>query len=272
MKYSFTQSAKDDIFAIGAQAASTSAFIKDAMRGAIVTGKHEGKQVFTSTNRDYLLLIATDGKTVERVVLAGESFDKELPEFHGQYFTLPHAIERFRERFADTAARMTDDNVGTHLNNLLKVATLHSTTPGKFGDCHVYDAYKQNTRIIINKAQGKIVTVHQLKEEAAPFIAPDSPLFAVIFETTKRELGKARRAFRKTNRELTEQLASIQIEMAHAMVNKTRAKGDHIVSAVERKMNELAEQERKVVAMLDAERAKFERVEADAGKVIGGAY
>lgn len=257
-----------DMVALGRKPMNAQSFINQIMKGAKLIEQTENCRVFTDAKGKYRLEVSLTNNVVERIAKSSSVVGTEQVEFHGQYSLTVHAFCRFRERFTEKAARMTDENITAYINDSLKVATLQSTD----GDTHLYNAVNQNMRIVVNKAQKRVITVHQIVAEAAPIIEKDSPIFAVIVAATKRELGKARRAFRKTNRELTEQLASIQIEMAHAMVNKTRAKGDHIVSAVERKMNELAEQERKVVAMLDAERAKFERVEADAGKVIGGAY
>ena len=262
-----------DMVALGRKPMNEQSFINQIMKGAKLIEQTENCRVFTDAKGKYRLEVSLTNNVVERLMKKTAIVDGEKVEFHGQYTATTHAIERFRERFVDNASNKTDAQINRHLNELLKTATLHSTTSNLRGLVHNYDSFKQNMRIIVAKNTLSIVTVHQLVEEkqSTPIIEKDSPLFAVIVETTKRELGKARRAFRKTNRELTEQLASIQIEMAHAMVNKTRAKGEHIVSAVERKMNELAEQERSIVARLDAEKAKFERVEADAGKVIGGA-
>lgn len=260
-----------DMVALGRKPMFAQNFVNQIMTGAKLVEQAENCRVFTDAKGKYRLEVSLTDNTVERIAKSSSVVGDENAEFHGQYTPSVHAMERFRERFPDVIPSMTDDSVARHLNNLLRVAVLHSTTPGKRNTAYNYDAVNQNIRIIVDKVEQRIITVHHLKEESAPIIEKDSPLFGAIIAATKRELGKARRAFRKTNRELTEQLAAIQIEMAHAMVNKTRAKGDHIVSAVERKMCELAEQERKVVAMLDAERAKFERVEADAGKVIGGA-
>lgn len=261
-----------DIEALGKETNGNAAvnFANQLMADAKLVGMKEGKRQFESKGGKYLLTVHASEKIVERIVLRNAATVETLPEFHGQYRLSNHAYQRYCERFPEMAGNHPIQSAQKYLNGLLMTSTLHSKTPGKKNECHLYDSFKHNIRFVIDKADQTIVTVHMIKSEPTPIIEKDSPLFGAIIAATKRELGKARRAFRKTNRELTEQLASIQIEMAHAMVNKTRAKGDHIVSAVERKMNELAEQERKVVAMLDAERAKFERVEADAGAVIGG--
>lgn len=261
-----------DMVALGRKPMFAQNFVNQIMTGAKLVEQTENCRVFTDAKGKYRLEVSLTENTVERIAKSSSVVEDENAEFHGQYTPSIHAMERFRERFADTAAHMTDDNVGAHLNNLLRVAVLHSTTPGKRNTAYNYDAVNQNIRIIVDKVEQRIITVHQIKkEEAAPIIEKDSPLFGAIIATAKRELAKARKSFRKTNRELTEQLASIQIELAHAMVNKTRAKGEHIVSAVERKMDELTAMQSEIVAKLDAENAKFERVKADAGTVIGGA-
>ena len=263
-----------DMVAIGRKPRHAQNFVNQIMTGAKLIEQTESCRVFTDAKGKYRMEAHKTHNSIERLVTANDARDalaaKEGAEFYGQYAVTFHARERFKERFD---ASKTDTSIDAHLNNILRSATLQSVSKGKQGDeMHVYNAERHNMRLVISKATETIITVHQLVAEtkAAPIIEKDSPLFGAIIAATKRELGKARRAFRKTNRELTEQLAAIQIEMAHAMVNKTRAKGEHIVSAVERKMNELAEQERAIVARLDAEQAKFERVEADAGKVIGG--
>lgn len=249
---------------------SATNFANQLMADAKLVGMKDGKRQFESKGGKYLLTVHASEKLIERIALRESATVESLPEFHGQYTATTHAMCRFRERFAESASNKTDAQINHHLNELLKTATLHSTTANSRGVIHNYDSFKHNMRIIIAKNTLSIVTVHQLKDEAAPVIEKDSPLFGAIIAATKRELNKARAAFRKTNRELVTQMATVKVEIATAMVSKVNAKGEHIVSAVDRRLAELKAVEAELAAKIEAEQKRYERVEADAKRVIGG--
>lgn len=261
-----------DMVALGRKPMFAQNFINRIMDGAKLVEESESVRVFTDAKGKYRLEAHKTHNTVERIMKKSAVVDGEKVEFYGQYTLTTHALDRYRERFSDKATNKTDADITLHINNLLKLATLQSETVGKYGPLHHYNAHNHNIRIIVNKAQKRVVTVHQIVEEtqAAPVIEKDSPIFGAIIAATKRELNKARAAFRKTNRELVTQMATVQVEIATASINLVNAKGQHIVSAVERKIAELKAIEAELAAKIEAEQKRYERVEADARKVIGG--
>lgn len=261
-----------DMVALGRKPMNAQNFINQLMVGAKLVEESERARIFTDAKGKYRLEAHKTHNTVERIMKKSAVVDGEKVEFYGQYTLTTHALDRYRERFSEKAAGKNDAEITTHINNLLKLATLQAQTVGKEGLVHHYNAAKQNIRIIVNKAQKRVVTVHQIVEQpqVAPVIEKDSPIFGAIIAATKRELKRATTNFRKRNRELTEQLASIQIEIAHAMVNKTRAKGDHIVERVEAKLMALEGEMNAIKAELEREMKQYSRIKDDATRVIGG--
>lgn len=265
-----------DAIALGQRADQAQQFANNLMRNSRATKTTPEMRQFTDRAEKYDIECDATRKIILRIRTKKAAAQQRIEaqetdlEFYGQYAITKHAYERLQERFAFTDGR---EAAQRYLNNLLRSATLQSTTLCKGGEvAHNYNAVNSNMRIVIEKSSETIITVHAIVEAApAPAtLSESSPLYATLAKTVKRELLKAGRKWRKAERDMTLELATLQVEIARLAVNRTRAKGDHITDIIDRKLAQFMASYDAVKAKFDAEKAVWDATERDASLIIGG--
>lgn len=261
-----------DIIALDRKPNGAQNFVNQLMTNAKLIETTADARIFADVRGRYRIETNASQNLVLRVTKALKQNDEvasqEGAEFYGQYKVSFHARERFAERFGNTR---NEAQTIEHLNNVLRSATFQSVTLGSKGDTmHNYNAEKHNMRLVISKETQTIITVHTI-ESAQPTLTADSPLFDVFVKTAKRELRKATERFRKQQRIMTAELSAIQIEIAKSAVNRTRAKGEHIVMRIDEKVTNMQRKADEIAERLQAVESEHGRIATEVKRLTGGA-
>lgn len=263
-----------DAIALGQRADQAQQFANNLMRNSRSTKTTPEIRQFTDRAEKYDIECDATRKIILRIRSKKAAAQQRIEaqetdlEFFGQYAMTNHAYERLQERFAFTDGR---EAAQLHLNNLLRSSTLQSTTFCKGGEvAHHYNSINSNMRIVIDKKAGTIITVHRISDVASATLSESSPLYATLAKTVKRELLKAGRKWRKVERDMTLEMATLQVEIARLAVNRTRAKGDHVTGVIDRKLAQFMASYDELKKKFDAEKSVWEATERDAAGIIGG--
>lgn len=261
-----------DVIALDRKPNGAQNFVNQLMTNAKLIETNADARIFADAHGKYRLEAHTKQNVVNRITKALKSVDEVAStngaEFYGQYKVTFHARERYAERFGNNR---NEAKTVEHLNNILRSATFQSVTLGSKGDTmHNYNAEKHNMRLVISKETQTIITVHAI-ESVQPTLTADSPLFEVLIKTARRELTKATARFRKQQRIMTAELSAIQIEIAKSAVNRTRAKGEHIVMRIDEKVTKMQRKADEIAERLVAIESEHGRIASDVKRLTGGA-
>lgn len=261
-----------DIIALNRNPKGAQNFVNQIMTSVKLIKSNGDARIFVDTRGKYRVEAHAVQNVVNRITKAVNADDEVAAvsgaEFYGQYKVSFHARERFAERFDN---KRNESQTVEHLNNVLRSATLQSVSIGRQGDTmHNYNAEKHNMRLVINKRTQTVITVYTI-ESVQTTLTADSPLFDVLIKTAKRELTKATARFRQQQRSMTAELSTIKIELAKSAVNRTRAKGEHIVGRIDAnvaKMQRKADEISRNIAKIESEHG---RIATEVKRLVGGA-
>jgi hypothetical protein len=163
-----------------------------------------------------------------------------------KYTAKPHAVDRALLRFG-----ITSEHAEHWFNQILNCANL----VGEQGKQKIFE--HKGKRIIVNGTE--VVTVIKIT---------DLPFAGKITKMVERELNKAKKLLAKKERELSIEIAELNVEQATLSLNWLKAKSPSVKRTIAGKIQAIGEKIRELSFELEREKDDFNHLQINASGYI----
>lgn len=174
------------------------------------------------------------------------------------YKVTKHAVDQAVDRFG-----WEREGADFRIKQLMQTAVYQ----GDDGKGRIFDHYRSRTRMILDRKDDRVITVYSM-ESGAPVIETPT-LSNAIAAAVKRELTKAGREFKRTQRAIQSEVAALYADLADELSKQARVYHPPTVERIQRKIDAInATIYRKQAEVAECE-ADYKRIEADAKRFVG---
>lgn len=174
-----------------------------------------------------------------------------------------HAVERIREYFD-----VQEDGAKRFINEAMRKSKYVTTqADGKL----VYKNAEHDAMIVVNATSNTVVTVLPPKGrgKSNAYTLQETRFNGAITATIRREMAKARRAYVRETRRLSEEIAIIGLEIAQLTLNKARAKSPVTQRHISAKVADIHAEQERLAAIRKQADTEYKALRAEAAALIG---